>query len=104
MTKTVLLTDYVWPSVEPEKAVLATAGAEIIVAPDGQEETLVSLTKDVDGIMTCFAKVTEKVVRAANKAVVIGRFGVGVDNIDLEAATKAGILVMNTPTGNTTTT
>lgn len=97
MTKTVLLTDYVWPSVEPEKAVLATAGAEIIVAPDGQEETLVSLAKDVDGIMTCFAKVTEKVVRAANKAVVIGRFGVGVDNIDVKTATELGIAVTYVP-------
>ena len=97
MTKTVLITDYVWPSVEPEKAVLAEAGADIIVAPDGDEETLVALAKDVDGIMTCFAKVTENVVRAAEKAVVIGRFGVGVDNIDVDTATELGIAVTYVP-------
>ncbi len=97
MAKTVLITDYVWPSVEPEKAVLAKAGADIIVAPDGNEETLVSLAKDVDGIMTCFAKVTENVVRAADKAVVIGRFGVGVDNIAVDTATELGIAVTYVP-------
>ena len=41
MTRKVLITDYVWPSVEPEKAVLAAGGADILVAPDGAEDTLV---------------------------------------------------------------
>jgi D-3-phosphoglycerate dehydrogenase len=97
MPKKVLITDYVWPSVEPERAVLAAGGAEIIVAPDGQEETLVSLAGEVDGILTCFAKVTENVVRAAGKCVVIGRYGVGVDNIDVDTATELGIAVTYVP-------
>ncbi len=97
MTKKVLITDYVWPSVEPEKAVLAAGGAEIIVAPNGDEDTLVELAKDVDGILTCFAKVTERVVRAAEKCVVIGRYGVGVDNIDVDTATELGIAVTYVP-------
>ena len=45
MTKKVLITDYVWPSVEPERAVLAEAGAELVVAPDGSEETLAALAR-----------------------------------------------------------
>ena len=97
MTKKVLITDYVWPNVEPEKAVLAAGGAEIIVAPSGDEDTLVELAKDVDGILTCFAKVTERVVRAAEKCVVIGRYGVGVDNIDVDTATELGIAVTYVP-------
>ena len=97
MTKKVLITDYVWPSVEPEKAVLAAGGAEIIVAPNGDEDTLVELARDVDGILTCFAKVTERVVRAAEKCVVIGRYGVGVDNIDVDTATELGIAVTYVP-------
>ena len=97
MTKKVLITDYVWPSVEPEKAVLAAGGAEIIVAPNGDEDTLVELAKDVAGILTCFAKVTERVVRAAEKCVVIGRYGVGVDNIDVDTATELGIAVTYVP-------
>tara|TARA_B100000809_G_C15077588_1_gene508440 strand:+ start:73 stop:1065 length:993 start_codon:yes stop_codon:yes gene_type:complete len=97
VTKKVLITDYVWPNVEPEKAVLAAGGAEIIVAPSGDEDTLVELAKDVDGILTCFAKVTERVVRAAEKCVVIGRYGVGVDNIDVDTATELGIAVTYVP-------
>lgn len=97
MTRKVLITDYVWPSVEPEKAVLAAGGAEIVVALDGSEDTLVELAKDVDGILTCFAKVTDKVVRAAEKCVVIGRYGVGVDNIAVDTATELGIAVTYVP-------
>ena len=97
MTKKVLVTDYVWPSVEPERAVLARAGAELVVAPDGSEETLVSMARDVDGILTCFEKVTDNVVRAAERCVVIGRYGVGVDNIAVDVATELGIAVTYVP-------
>ncbi len=97
MSFKVLVTDYVWPSVEPERAVLAKIGAELIVAPDGEEETLVALAEDADGILTCFAQVTDKVVRAARKCIVIGRYGVGVDNIAVDTATELGMAVTYVP-------
>ena len=97
MTKKVLITDYVWPSVEPEKTVLAKADATLIIAPNGDESTLINLAKDVDGILTCFAKVTDKVVESAEKCVVIGRYGVGVDNIAVDKATEQGIVVTYVP-------
>ena len=97
MTKKVLVTDYVWPSVEPERKVLAEAGAELLVAPDGGEETLASMAREADGILTCFAKVTDKVVRAAERCIVIGRYGVGVDNIAVDTATELGIAVTYVP-------
>src|SRR5208283_4392026 len=49
-------------------------------------------------------KVTRKVIEAAKKLRVVGRAGVGVDNVDVETATQHGIVVMNTPGGNTVTT
>ena len=97
MAMKVLVTDYVWPSVEPERAVLAEAGAELIVAPDGNEDTLTALAKDVDGILTCFAQVTEGVLRAAHGCKVVGRYGVGVDNIAVDTATELGIAVTYVP-------
>ena len=97
MTKKVLVTDYVWPSVEPERTVLAAAGAELVVAPDGSEETLTSLAKDVDGILTCFEQVTDRVLRAAERCVVVSRYGVGVDNIAVDTATELGIVVTYVP-------
>ena len=93
----VLVTDYVWPSVEPERAVLAQIGAELVVAPDGNEETLAGLARGVDGILTCFAQVTDTVLRAAEKCVVVGRYGVGVDNIAVDTATELGMAVTYVP-------
>src|SRR5258708_7645588 len=49
-------------------------------------------------------KVTRKVMDAATNLKVVGRAGVGVDNVDVEAATQRGIVVMNTPSGNTIST
>jgi len=93
----VLITDHVWPSTDPERAVLEAGGASVVVAPDGEEATLVELARDADAIMTCFAQVTENVVRAAERCVVIGRFGVGVDNIAVNTATELGIAVTYVP-------
>ena len=97
MTKRVLVTDYVWPSTDPERAVIEAGGAELIVAPSGDEDTLIELARGADAIMTCFAKVTERVVRAAERCVVISRYGVGVDNIAVDTATELGIIVTYVP-------
>lgn len=55
-------------------------------------------------IVRSATKITRRVIEAADELRVVGRAGVGVDNVDCEAATQRGIVVMNTPTGNTTTT
>jgi D-3-phosphoglycerate dehydrogenase len=93
----VLVTDYTWASTEPEAAVLATAGAELVIAETGEEDELVALVRDADAILTCFAKVTENVVRAGEGLQVIGRYGIGVDNIAVDEATRRGIPVTNVP-------
>ena len=97
MTWKVLITDHVWPSTDPEREVLEAGGGEMVVAPDGDEATLIELARDADAIMTCFAMVTENVVRAAERCTVIGRFGVGVDNIAVSTATELGIAVTYVP-------
>ncbi len=93
----VLITDHVWPTTDPERQVLEAGGAEVVVSPDGGEATLMELARDSDAIMTCFAQVTENVVRAAEHCMVIGRFGVGVDNIAVDTATELGIAVTYVP-------
>lgn len=66
------------------------------------EDELVQIIGDYDALMVRSAtKVTERVMQAGSKLKVVGRAGVGVDNIDLEAATKRGIVVINAPDGNT---
>ena len=96
-TNKALITDYTWPSIDPEEKILEAAGVEVVAAPDSSEETLRSLAVDVDAIMFCFAQVPGSVLRAAGKCVVASRFGIGVDNIDQEACTELGIIVTNVP-------
>lgn len=68
-----------------------------ITAPD-----LIATIKDFDALLVrSRTKVTAEVIRAGTRLKVIGRAGVGVDNIDLKVATEAGILVLNSPEGNT---
>ena len=95
--KKALITDYVWPDIETESEVLRSAGVEPLAAPDASEETLTGLAADADVILFCFAKVTGNVLRAAGKCVAACRYGIGVDNIDLPAATESGIVVTNVP-------
>jgi D-3-phosphoglycerate dehydrogenase / 2-oxoglutarate reductase len=94
---TVLVTDHPWPSTAPEEELLAAAGARMVFAPTGEEGELVALAAEADAILTCFAHVTEAVVRAAPRLQVIGRYGIGTDNIAVAEATERGILVTNTP-------
>jgi D-3-phosphoglycerate dehydrogenase len=95
--KIVLVTDYTWPSTEPEASVLAEVGAKLLVAQTGSEEELLSLVPQADGILTCFKKVSAAVIRAGEKLQVVGRYGIGVDNIAVDEATRLGIPVTNVP-------
>jgi D-3-phosphoglycerate dehydrogenase / 2-oxoglutarate reductase len=69
------------------------------------KDELLKIIGDYDGLAIRSAtKVTAEVIKAAKKLKVIGRAGIGVDNVDIPAATAAGIIVMNTPFGNSITT
>lgn len=77
-------------------------GFEVIEAYGSSHEAILELVKDVSGIVVrSETKITREVFKAAPKLKVVGRAGVGVDNIDIDAATENGVVVMNTPGGNT---
>jgi D-3-phosphoglycerate dehydrogenase len=78
---------------------------QVDVKTDLKPEALKEAVKDYDALIVRSAtKVNKDVISAAQKLKVIGRAGVGLDNVDLEAATQKGIIVMNTPAGNTIST
>lgn len=80
-------------------------GIEVENKPGLSEDELVSIIGEYDGLLVrSGTKVTARIIEAGKNLKVIGRAGVGVDNVDLEAATRAGIIVMNTPDGNTIST
>ena len=93
----VLITDYTWDTIDLETSVLAEVGATPIVAQYGSEKELTGLVRDADAILTCFAHVTPAVIDAGPKLQVVGRYGIGVDNIAVDRATRLGIPVTNVP-------
>jgi len=104
MAPRVLISDKLSPSAVQ---VFADRGVEADFRPDlgKDKEGLIAAIGDYEGLAVRSAtKVTEKVIAAAGKLKVIGRAGIGVDNIDVKAATAKGIIVMNTPFGNSITT
>jgi D-3-phosphoglycerate dehydrogenase len=77
-------------------------GFEVIEAYGSSPEKVLELVKDVHAIaVRSETKITSEVFAAAPLLKVVGRAGVGVDNVDVEAATERGVVVMNTPAGNT---
>ncbi|MCA9029516.1 MAG: C-terminal binding protein [Planctomycetaceae bacterium] len=98
MSYKVLLTDHPWPDVDIERDGFATIGAEFLTAPSGDEATLTELANGVDAIATCWAQVTARVLNAAQPTCrIVSRMGIGLDNIDIPAATERGMLVTNVP-------
>ncbi len=82
-----------------------SAGIQSAYKPGLKEDELAAAISEYDGlVIRSGSKVTAKVLEAATNLKVVGRAGIGVDNVDVPAATRRGIVVMNTPTGNTITT
>ncbi len=81
------------------------AGFELVNSPGLSVEELLEHVSDVDGLVIRSAtQVTAEVIEAAPKLRIIGRAGIGLDNVDIDAATARGIVVVNTPKGNNITT
>ncbi len=104
MAPRVLISDKLSPTAVQ---IFKARGLEVDYEPDlgKDKEEFVRRIGDYEGLAVRSAtKVTEKAIAAADKLKVIGRAGIGVDNIDVQKATARGIIVMNTPLGNAVTT
>ena len=85
--------------------ILSERGVEVDVKPGLAPEELAAIIGDYDGLAIRSAtKVTADILAAAPNLKVVGRAGIGVDNVDIPAATARGVVVMNTPFGNAVTT
>ncbi|MCC6456729.1 MAG: C-terminal binding protein [Caldilineaceae bacterium] len=97
MSFRVLVTDYAWPNLEIERALLAEVGAELVVAPNGTAEEILALAGDVDAILTCWKQVPPGALDVASRCRIVSRYGIGLDNIPVARATDLGIVVSNVP-------
>ncbi|HJT34344.1 MAG TPA: C-terminal binding protein [Pirellulales bacterium] len=93
----VLLTDYAWPDLGIERATLAAVDAQLLVAERTDATTLAALAAEANAIMTTWARVSAEVLAAAKRCRIVARLGIGLDNIDVDFATRRGMLVTNVP-------
>ncbi len=86
---------------ESAKDIIEKANMQVDLKPGLSEEEIIKIIPEYDAILVrSVVKVTKNIINAGTKLKIIGRAGVGVDNIDIESATEKGIVVMNTPFGN----
>jgi D-3-phosphoglycerate dehydrogenase len=93
----VAVTDSVFPSLDPARAVLATIGADLELAPEPTPDAILRIASGADALLVTYAKITADMIAAMKQCRVISRFGIGVDNVDLDAATSQGIVVTKVP-------
>jgi D-3-phosphoglycerate dehydrogenase len=98
MKAKVVITDYVWESLDVERKTLEGL-ADLVALKTKKPEEFLGQAADCDALLNTYAgPITEEVMAKMPKCRVIARYGIGVDTIDLEAATRAGIIVTNNPT------
>ena len=93
----IAVSDTVFPNLDPAREVLAKIGAELQLAETPTPEAIMLVAKDADAVLVTYAKVTADMIGKMTRCRIIARFGIGVDNVDIPAATKAGIVVTRVP-------
>jgi D-3-phosphoglycerate dehydrogenase len=91
----VVITDYDYGDLDIERRILKAAGARVVALQAKSEEDLLEEARDCDAIMNQYARVGAATIDRMERCRVIARYGVGVDIVDVEAATRKGILVTN---------
>jgi D-3-phosphoglycerate dehydrogenase len=93
----ITVSDSVFPSLDPARQVLATIGAELRMADSPTPDGIVAAAASSDALLVTYAKITADMIQKMPKCRIISRFGIGVDNVDIESATGAGIVVTKVP-------
>jgi D-3-phosphoglycerate dehydrogenase len=93
----IAITDSVFPSLDPAKAALARLNPTYRMSKSVNADDIVAVAKDADAVLVTYAKLTRDVLTQFTRCKAIGRFGLGVDNIDLPTAKEKGIAVNYVP-------
>src|ERR1700740_1377969 len=94
---TIAITDSVFPSLDPAKKALARLDPEYRMAKSASTDDILAVARDADAILVTYAKLPGELLRQLTRCKAIGRFGLGVDHIDLRAARALGIAVNYVP-------
>jgi len=93
----VLVTDYNYPDLTIEKEALTQWDAEVVPTQCTTPEEVIAAGRDAHALISQYAPITSEVIAQLTRCKALGRYGIGVDNIDVAAATKRGIAVINVP-------
>jgi D-3-phosphoglycerate dehydrogenase len=93
----VAVSDSVFPNLDPAREVLAKVGAELRLAAEPTSEGILQVARSANAALVTYAKITADMIRQMTQCRIIARFGIGVDNVDIAAATGAGIVVTRVP-------
>jgi D-3-phosphoglycerate dehydrogenase / 2-oxoglutarate reductase len=93
----IAVTDSPFPSLAPAKAALARVDPELRMAKSASADDILAVARDADAILVTYAKLPGDLLRQLRRCKAIGRFGLGVDNIDIAAAAELGIAVTYVP-------
>jgi D-3-phosphoglycerate dehydrogenase len=93
----IVITDYRFPDIEQERRAVEAAGWTLVAGQAVNEEQVAELCRDADAVLNVRAPVTRRAIAAMERCRVIVRYGIGVDSIDIAAATERGIMVANVP-------
>lgn len=92
-----VITDYFFENVDIEIEILKKHGIEPVILQSKDEDTVIAGCRNADGLINQFAPLTRKVITSLDRCKVIARYGIGYDNVDVDAATEKGIVVTNVP-------
>jgi D-3-phosphoglycerate dehydrogenase len=95
--QTVVIADYDYGDVDVERPIIEAAGLRLIAAQCTTEDEVIDATRDADAIIVQHAAVGARAIGALTRCQVIARYGTSVDVVDVDAATRRGILVTNVP-------
>ena len=93
----VVITDYQYENIDQEKKIFAEAGIELVEYQFKKPEELIGVIDDVDAVVTQYSDINADVIANLKNCKMIIKYGIGVNNIDVDAATKKGIYVCNVP-------
>jgi D-3-phosphoglycerate dehydrogenase len=93
----VAVADSVFPNLDPARAVLSAIGAELQLASAPKPEAILRVATGADAVLVTYARITAEMIAQMTRCRIISRFGIGVDNVDIPAATTAGIVVTKVP-------
>ena len=95
--QTVVITDHDYGDVDIERAILEDAGLRLVAADCTTEDDVIAVARDADAVIAQYATVGARAIEAFTRCRVIARYGTGVDIVDVDAASRRGILVTNVP-------